>query len=53
MQSYLPRDRGLDSPTFVMQPLVGAPSLYSTNRQSFEDPAAAQVSSGGVAWPFR
>lgn len=37
MQPYLPRGRGLDSPTFVMQPLVGAPSLYSTYRQMFDD----------------
>lgn len=37
VQPYLPRVRGLDSPTFVMQPMVGTPSLYSTYRQIFDD----------------
>ncbi|MBC7276216.1 DUF5919 domain-containing protein [Nocardioides sp.] len=37
VQPYLPRGRGLDSPTFAMQHLIGAPSLYSTYRQIFDD----------------
>ncbi|MGL5826527.1 MAG: DUF5919 domain-containing protein [Nocardioides sp.] len=37
VQTYLPRSRGLESPTMVMQPLQGLPDLYGVYRSLFED----------------